>query len=188
MIKKIYILSLVSILTLFICTSCTDYNKNNSSTSIVFNPTPQFDYEYFNSLEEMKNASNLIIKGSIISDDGIHEIKLTPGEEYETEIKYHLYTIKIDETIETSNYTNKTVQIKIPSSEDIDSKFSIGTNGIFFLETYENFPASLINLDQSYLKIEKDKVQLDENTKELLPINDKSNEVPVDNVIEKIQE
>ncbi|MDL2311213.1 hypothetical protein LJC13_04480, partial [Peptostreptococcaceae bacterium OttesenSCG-928-C18] len=167
-------------------TACSNKNsKESSSSDLAYNPIEQFDYPSYNSLEEIKNASNLIVKGSILSDDGRKLIKLTPGEENETEMDYNLYTIKIDEILETKGYNGETVQIKIPYSQDSPETFTTGTEGIFFLETYEGFPASLLNLDQAYLEIEDYKVILNEDTEDLIP-ETKDDEVPVEEIIDEI--
>ncbi len=175
-------------------TKITEKARREETTETGFNPESNYDYQYFNSIEEIANDGNLIIEGEVVSDDGLQSIN-TSLTEQEIYFDYYVYTIKIDNIIE-GEYSEENIQIKI-HNDDFEAVIpKVGEKGIFFLETYDNVPASLLNPQQALLEIKDDKVVITEEVSDLFNEEDKiqsrsgntvPNEVPVEDVINQIK-
>lgn len=119
--------------------------KSNNTTNT------SCDYPGFASLKEMTDASNLIVNGIIVSDNGISLIDAGAGE-----MKYRTYDLKVTKCIKGNAVQDESIPIKIleTTTDNIDNLLEAGKEYICFLETYYNgIPASLINMEQSTIHV-----------------------------------
>lgn len=130
--------------------------KNSSNNSIEI----ACDYPGYNSLEEITNASNLIINGIITSDNGISLIDAGAGE-----MQYRTYDIKVINCIKGEAIAGDIIPFKILVSADtMDISLEQNNEYICFMETYDTgVPASLINLDQSVIEVNNDDIVVSES-------------------------
>lgn len=120
-------------------------------TSHITTSKIECDYPYYTSLKKAVKASNLIVEGIIISDNGSSLIDAGAGE-----MKYHTYNFQVTECIKGNKIEEEIITIKILETTDnnIDDLLEEGKEYICFLQSYENgIPASLINTYQSTLLI-----------------------------------
>lgn len=158
------------------------FYKNNLSTEKV---TLSADYPKYDSLENLVDRADTIIQGKII-DSTYSELNITQdvdsddeylnpgGEKDDSTFPYTIYTVEISEVYKGNLKAKETIQIKQlggvignveyvleePSNINLDKN----KNFLFFLETYSNSPASLLNplqatyeLDENNVIIYKDK-------------------------------
>lgn len=139
------------------------FSKNTTTPQKV---TLSADYPKYDSLENLVDRADTIIKGKIIgstyselniteknkSDDEF----LNPGGETDhSTIPYTIFTVEIEKTYKGNAGQKDTIQIKqlggtIGNTEyvledEADAKLEEGKKYVFFLETYPDSPASLLN-------------------------------------------
>ncbi len=136
----------------------------NNNTSTVKKVTISADYPHYENLENLIGKADTIIKGKITdftysqinisqkpqSDDEY----LNPGGELDNSLMpYTIFTIEIIKTYKGNINKKETIQIKEPggifgNTEYVNrdsAKLKKGNNYVFFLETYPDSPASLLN-------------------------------------------
>lgn len=123
------------------------------------------DFAMYSNMDDMTKASDLIIKGKVLNSE-VREIddliksntndeQLNPdNDSEETSINvYTVYTIKVSKCLKGDAKLGSTIEVKVLGGElngktvinEDDIKFTNNENYIFFLETYENNPAELLN-------------------------------------------
>ncbi|MCL2320986.1 MAG: hypothetical protein FWC47_02640 [Oscillospiraceae bacterium] len=122
------------------------------------------DYPSYDNLQNLIDKADTIIKGKVIDfnysylniiekPESDNEF-LNPGGEKDTSsIPYTIFTVEINKVYKGSVNKKDIIEIKqlggtLGNIEYIDknaAKLNIGGNYIFFLETYPNSPASLLN-------------------------------------------
>lgn len=164
----------------------------NMNTSTVQKVTISADYPNYENLENLIDKADTIIKGKIIdfkysqinisqkpqSDDEY----LNPGGEIDNSLMpYTIFTVEINKTYKGNINKKETIQIKEPGgifgnteyvNED-SAKLKKGNNYVFFLETYPNSPASLLNpIQASYEYDDYDNIIPNEHNKIKFKIKD----------------
>jgi hypothetical protein len=153
------------------------------------------DYPVYENLENLNDKADTIIKGKIIdftysqlniyqkpqSDDEY----LNPGGEIDNSLMpYTIFTVEIKQTYKGNINKVDIIKIKQPGgiignteyvNED-NAKLKKGNNYVFFLETYPNSPASLLNpIQASYEYDDYDNIIPNEQNKIKFKMNDLDN-------------
>lgn len=148
------------------------------------------DYPKYDTLENLVNRADTIVKGKII-DFKYSELNITQevntddeylnpgGEMDDSTTPYTIYMIEIEKAYKGKYTENDVIEVKQLGGisgnveyileESIDPKLEKEHNYVFFLETYSDSPASLLNpLQASY--------EYDENDNIINRVHGKSNE------------
>ncbi|TYQ18006.1 UNVERIFIED_CONTAM: hypothetical protein Cloal_0402 [Acetivibrio alkalicellulosi] len=135
------------------------------------------DYPYYEDLDSMVAIADTIIEGKILSSrvemldlsnnmyDYVNDEKLNPGSTYNsTKTMYTIYDVEITkiykgdikskkEIVEIKQLGGETKELTVISSDKADIKKD--STYLFFLSTYDNVPASLINPTQGYYLVKE---------------------------------
>lgn len=122
-------------------------------------------YPYYTSIDHLSERADLIIEG-IIMGSSVEEIDISSKKRDTKSVKdiYTVYKIKVTQCYKGDVQPGEIVEIKQLGGEtetiryvcEDHAKFSVNNKYIMFLETYENFPASLLNPIQSSYGIVSD--------------------------------
>lgn len=143
------------------------------------------DYPVYENLETLTDRADTIIKGKII-DYKYSQINITqknqsddeylnPGGEVDNSLQpYTIFTVEIKKTYKGNINKKETIEIKEPGgifgnieyvNED-SAMLKKGKNYVFFLETYSDSPASLLNpIQAKYEYDDNDNLIQDEKNK-----------------------
>ncbi|MCJ7843424.1 hypothetical protein MUB24_21615 [Lederbergia sp. NSJ-179] len=140
-----------------------EVNNNEPVTTVVTE-----DYPSYSSIESLAQRADTIIKGTVLSStvEEINDLietdskdeKLNPGGKPDDVSNiYTVYSVKIADVYKGNYHVGDTIEVKqlggkigntsVITDEKVDIKNE--RDYIFFLETYENVPASLLNPIQS---------------------------------------
>jgi len=120
------------------------------STKTSFNNEAYADYPVYNTFDETVDAADTIIQGEIV---GTKETKIL---DVGISAKYDVYKVEVTQSVKGELTVGDTIEVKvIVSAEKIHStlEYKDGNDYVFFLKTYGDAPASLINIEQGSLKI-----------------------------------
>jgi len=136
------------------------------------------DENVYSSMEEMIEASDLIIKGNVVSDYSprvVHLGRMADSSGLSIDEAYMVSDIQITEVIKGQVQPGEIIQVKQPggirsaSGQGEESNyFSLGMQGIFFLNTYEDVPATCINTSQGFVRIKEGKTSVIEGDKQII--------------------
>lgn len=174
--KKYIMFLLISILSIMNLVGC---NKNSAqeNNSDMEKVIVHGDYEYYETIDEITNESDIMIYGKVINVDD--PIELNVNSENEELDVYTVSSLEVVEVIKGDvsvgdkikvkqyggvynnvNYILENVEYLQPSQE-----------GVFFLQTYEpltneEMPYSLLNPEQGYFTFVDDKIEIKNDFKE----------------------
>lgn len=130
------------------------------------------DYPHYENLESIVKTSTDVIRGDIVKDQGIQELRIKDDLDPENDIllNYRIYTIKVTENLKGNLKEGDEIEVKVDQFEE---EKELTPDGLYFLETYDDSPASILNPTQGNIPIEEGILQLKEDTKVLfLPKED----------------
>lgn len=186
--KSLYVFTFIVLtigVTLFI-------NKNTSTVEKIYISA---DYPNYGSSEDLIDKADTIIKGKIIdfkySEVNISEKpqsndeQLNPGGEIDNSLMpYTIFTVEIKKTYKGNINKKEIIEIKEPGgifgnteyiNED-SANLKKGKNYVFFLETYPDSPASLLNpIQASYEYDDHDNIIANKHNKIKFKIKDLDN-------------
>lgn len=137
---------------------------NNKNTTAVEKVYMSYDYPSYKNFESLTERADTIIKGKIVdfkyteinitqevnSDDE----KLNPGgKKDESTVPYTIYTVEVYKTFKGNINKKETIEVKEPGGiinnteylNEHSANLKKGKQYVFFLETYPEAPASLLN-------------------------------------------
>jgi hypothetical protein len=150
------------------------FNQNTATTKKV---TISADYPKYDSLENLVDKADTIIKGKITGftytelnvaqeNQSDNELLNPGGEKDSSTIPYTVYDVEIEKTYKGTVKEKDTIQIKtlggiIGDTEYVledssDTGLEEGKQYVLFLETYSDSPASLLNPAQASYEYEDD--------------------------------
>ncbi|GLX66625.1 hypothetical protein [Paenibacillus glycanilyticus] len=159
-------------------------NRNDTSVKKV---SISADYPEYDNLDNLIDMADTIIKGKVI-DYKYKEIsiaqnpqtddeRLNPGGKIDDSLlPYTIYTVEVKKTYKGNIEKTETIQIKEPGGifgnteyiNENSANLNKGNNYVFFLETYPNSPASLLNpIQASYQYDDKDNIINDNNNQKI---------------------
>lgn len=115
-------------------------------------PHVEYDYPFYYNLETLVQASNQIVVGNVIADEGVQILDVGDGDK-----EYCVYRIKVNETINGNAATGDEILIRIFKLNDADDQpFEVGNDYLCFLWDTDEYPAVLLNRTQSQIRLEGD--------------------------------
>lgn len=135
-----------------------------TSVSCAFNRNKAFhaDYPYYEDIEQLTNAADLIIIGEAVSAKKVEQLKVFLNSD-ET-LPFTLCEVKITEVIKGTAKAGEVITVKQygdykknPDSalNKLDGYVKADTTNLMFLSVYENSPASPLNPYQGIVSVEK---------------------------------
>lgn len=123
------------------------------------------DYPGYDSLEALTDRADLIVQGTV-KEMQYKQIDISLGKgSDDSPSPYTVYTVAVDEVFKGDGNVGETVEVKVPGGifdgvayviEGMDSPLlETDQSYVLFLATYENLPASLLNLTQAAYEIEE---------------------------------
>lgn len=112
-------------------------------------PQVKYDYPFYYNLETLVQASNQIVVGNIIADEGVQILDVGDGDK-----EYCIYRIKVSETISGNAAAGDEILIRIFKLNDADDQpFEVGNDYLCFLWDTDEYPAVLLNRTQSQIRL-----------------------------------
>ena len=149
----------------------------NQNTTTMKKVTISADYPQYDSLENLVDRADTIIKGKIIGftyselnvtqeNQSDNELLNPGGEKDNSTIPYTVFTVEIEKTYKGTVNEKDTIEIKtlggiVGDTEYVlensdDSRLEEAKKYVFFLETYSDSPASLLNSTQASYEYDDD--------------------------------
>lgn len=123
------------------------------------------DYPEYDSVEALTDRADLIVQGTV-KEMQYKQIDISLGKgSDDSPSPYTVYTVAVDEVFKSDGNVGETIEVKVPGGifdgvayviEGMDSPLlETDQSYVLFLATYENLPASLLNLTQAAYEIEE---------------------------------
>ncbi len=124
------------------------------------------DYPEYDSVEALTDRADLIVQGTV-KEMQYKQIDISLGKGRDDSLSpYTVYTVAVDEVFKSDGNVGETIEVKVPGGifdgvayviEGVDSPLlEKDQSYVLFLATYENLPASLLNLTQAAYEIGED--------------------------------
>lgn len=124
------------------------------------------DYPEYDSVEALTDRADLIVQGTV-KEMQYKQIDISLGKgSDDSPSPYTVYTVAVDEVFKNDGNVGETIEVKVPGGifdgvayviEGTDSPLlEKNQSYVLFLATYENLPASLLNLTQAAYAIGED--------------------------------
>ena len=164
--KKSILLIMLAFLCILISSSCSSRDDANSlatgnSEANMIKEIVKIDasYPWYNDIDSLVRAADLIAEG-IVTNSRVESIYLSNNKE-ESPIIYTVYNIKITRVYKGSTQHKESFEVKQLGGEDATTAYIANdvtplksqSSYLFFLEVYDDAPASLLNPIQGLYQI-----------------------------------
>lgn len=109
------------------------------------------DYPVYDNVSSLTSAATLTVEGKVLSLQQNVAINISPNQKRDTIIEYTVLQVEIIEVYDGTATVGTIIPVKYPpDAANTWPEFTVGTEGIFVLQTYESTPASMLNPSQSF--------------------------------------